>query len=152
MRTMIGLMPGPESPPNLLPIAGRKLLTSILRPRMGFDTTSASAPAASAALAMATTSPALGESLHQIGLSVVLRMRLMTFNVCSSCSAKFPPFGSRVGHELLTWRASISGPLTSRALADVTGAEPAGHDLLEGHLAGNAARLADALHQLKQAV
>src|SRR5262249_23525575 len=102
MRTMIGLMPGPERPPNLLPIAGRKLLTSFLGPRMVFDTPSASAPAASAALAMATTSPALGESLHQIGLSVVLRMRLMTLNVCSSCSAKLPPLGSRVGHEMLT--------------------------------------------------
>src|SRR6266516_558225 len=53
MRTMIGLMAGPERPPNLLPIAGRKLLTSILRPRMVFYTTSASAPAASAALAIA---------------------------------------------------------------------------------------------------
>src|SRR5439155_788394 len=59
MRTMIGLMPGPERPPNLLPIEGRKVLTSILSPRIVFDTTSASAPAASAALAMATTSPAL---------------------------------------------------------------------------------------------
>src|SRR5262249_9195495 len=96
---------------------GRKLLTSILRPRMVFDTTSASAPAASAALAMATTSPALGESLHQIGLSVGLRMRLMTLNVCSSCSAKLPPFGSRVGHEMLTSRTSILDTLASRALA-----------------------------------
>src|SRR5258708_35502436 len=113
MRTMIGLMPGPESPPNLLPIAGRKLLTSILRPRMVFDTTSASAPAASAALAMATTSPALGESLHQIGLSVVLRGRVMTLYVCSSCSAEVPPFGSRLGHELLTSSASISDPLAA---------------------------------------
>src|ERR671935_3272076 len=98
MRTMIGLMPGPERPPNLLPIEGRKVFTSILRPRIVFETTSASAPAASAALAMPTTSPALGESLHQIGLSVVVRVRRMTLNVCSSCSAELPPLGARVGH------------------------------------------------------
>src|SRR5262249_60528531 len=97
MRMMIGLMPGPESPPNLLPIAGRKLLTSILRPRMVFDTTSPSAPAASAALAMATTSPALGESLHQIGLSVVFRMEVLTLNVCSSCHGELPAFRARRG-------------------------------------------------------
>src|SRR5258705_6215074 len=110
-------MPGPGGPSTWWLVGGGNLLASIWSRRMVFDTTSASAPAASAALAMATTSPALGESLHQIGLSVVLRMRLMTLNVCSSCSAKLPPFGSRVGHEILTSRTSISDPLTSRAMA-----------------------------------
>src|SRR5215831_12441784 len=38
------------------------------------------------------------------------------------------------------------------AHADVAGAEPAGHDLFHRHLPGNAVRLADALHQLKQPV
>src|SRR5580700_6335164 len=77
MRTMMGLTPGPEMPPYLLPIAGRKVSMLILSPRMVLETTSASAPAASAALAIATTSPALGDSLHHTGLRVALRMRVI---------------------------------------------------------------------------
>src|SRR5260370_42042614 len=117
MRSLRGWRRGPGSPEILLRLGGGNVLTSFLRERRVLLATSAWAPAAWAALGMATTSPALGESLHQIGLSVVLRMRLMTLNVCSSCSAKLPPFGSRVGHEMLTSRTSISDPLTSRAMA-----------------------------------
>src|SRR5438046_1324523 len=76
MRTMIGLMPGPERPPNLLPIAGRKVFTSILRPRSVFETTSASAPAASAGLPVPGTSAESGESLRPIGVSAVARRRV----------------------------------------------------------------------------
>src|SRR5207245_10829188 len=97
MRTMIGLMPGPESPPNLLPIAGRNVLMSILRPRIVFDTTSASAPASSADLAMATTSQELGECLHKIGLFLVWRLRLMSLIVRSLLLAQIPPFGLCIG-------------------------------------------------------
>src|SRR3984893_14782480 len=70
MRTMMGFTPGPEMPPNLLRIAGRNVSMLILSPRMVLEMTSASAPAASAALAIATTSPAFGDSLHHTGLSV----------------------------------------------------------------------------------
>src|SRR5580704_13396967 len=81
MRMMIGLTPGPEMPPYLLPIAGRNVSILIFSPRIVLDTTSASAPAAAAALAIATTSPALGESLHHTGFAVALRMRLITLKV-----------------------------------------------------------------------
>src|SRR5262249_61386844 len=108
MRTMIGLIPGPDIPPNLLQIAGRYVSVLIFRPRIVFDTTSASAPARSAALATATTSPALGDNFTHICLSVVARMSFTTLYVCSSCSAKVPPLGSRGGQEKLTSRALIS--------------------------------------------
>ena len=49
MRTMIGLMPGPDKPPNLLPIAGRNVSVSIFNPKIVFATTSASAPPPSGA-------------------------------------------------------------------------------------------------------
>src|SRR5882672_2819135 len=78
MRMVIGLTPGPEMPPNLLPMAGRKVSMLIFNPRMVFETTSASAPADSAAIAMAVTSPALGESFTHTGLFVAPRMRLVT--------------------------------------------------------------------------
>src|SRR6516165_5431091 len=81
MRMMIGFMPGPDSPPNLLPIAGRNVSVLILSPRIVFDTTNASAPARSAALATATTSPALGDNFTHIGLSVVARMSFTTLYV-----------------------------------------------------------------------
>src|SRR6516162_1973366 len=117
MRTMIGLMPGPDSPPNLLPIAGRNVSVFILSPRIVFDTTSASAPARSAALATATTSPAFGDNFTHIGLLVVARMSFTTLYVCSSCRAKLPPLGSRVGQEILTSSTSIADLATSRAMA-----------------------------------
>src|SRR5262249_61295931 len=117
MRTMIGLIPGPDSPPNLLPIAGRNVSVLIFRPRIVFDTTSASAPARSAALATATTSPALGDNFTHIGFSVVARMILTTLYVCSSCSPKLPPLGARGGQQILTSRTPSADLPTSRAHA-----------------------------------
>src|SRR5689334_20216517 len=114
---MIGFIPGPDNPPNLLPIAGRKVSVLIFNPKIVFDTTSALAPARSAALATATTSPALGDNFTQTGLSVVARMSFTTLYVCSSCSAKLPPLGSRVGQEMLTSSTSIADFATSRAMA-----------------------------------
>ena len=78
MRTMIGLMPGPDKPPNLLPIAGRNVSVLIFSPRIVLATTNASAPARSAACATVTISPALGDSFTQTGFSVVARMSLTT--------------------------------------------------------------------------
>ncbi len=71
-------MPGPDKPPNLLPMAGRNVSVSILSPRMVLATTSASAPARSAACATVTMSPALGDSFTQMGLAVVARMSFIT--------------------------------------------------------------------------
>src|SRR5215831_12840645 len=122
MRTMIGFTPGPEMPPYLLPIAGRNVSVLILSPRMVLAMTSASAPAASAAFAIATTSPALGDSLHHTGFLVALRMRLITLKVWSSCMAKLPPPGLRVGHEILTSMTSTSGTSTSRVIASKSSA------------------------------
>ncbi len=110
-------MPGPDKPPNLLPIAGRNVSVLILSPRIVFATTSALAPARSAALATATTSPAFGDSLTQTDLSVVARISRTTFSVCSSCRAKLPPLGSRVGQEIFTSSTSMSDLATSRAMA-----------------------------------
>src|SRR5579883_3339824 len=101
MRTMIGLMPGPDKPPNLLPMAGRKVSVLIFRPKMVLATTSALAPARSAACATVTISPALGDSLTHTGLSVVARMSLTTSWVCSACRAKLPPFETPVVRYLM---------------------------------------------------
>ena len=71
-------MPGPDIPPNLLPIAGRKVSVLIFRPSSVFEMVSASAPAFSAALAIGSMSPALGESFAHSGLSVARRTRPTT--------------------------------------------------------------------------
>src|SRR5918995_1899186 len=73
MRSRMGLMPGPDIPPYLLPMEGRKVSVLIFKPSRVFATVSASAPPFSAALAMDSISPALGESLAHMGLSVAGR-------------------------------------------------------------------------------
>src|SRR5260370_23721200 len=100
MRTMMGFTPGPEMPPYLLPIAGRKVSMLILSPRMVLAMTSASAPAVSAALAVATTAPAFGDSLPHKGFAVALRMRHITFKGGSSCMAELAAPGLAVGHDI----------------------------------------------------
>src|SRR5947209_7392306 len=90
--------------------------TLIFSPRMVFDTVMAFAPARSAASATAVISPALGESFAHKGLSVIARHALTTLYVVSSFSAKLPPPGCLVGHEILSSIADTPWTLTSRAI------------------------------------
>src|SRR3954464_2239070 len=95
----------------------RRVSTSILRPRIVLDTVMASAPPRSAASATAVISPALGDSFAHSGFSVIERHAFTTLYVVSSFSAKLPPPGCRVGHEMLSSITSTLGTLTSRAIA-----------------------------------
>ena len=81
MRRMIGLSAGDTSPPNLLPSAGRKLSVRIFSDRNVLAMTRQSALASSAARAIDTISPALGDSLTQSGLLVLARMARMQSRV-----------------------------------------------------------------------
>src|SRR5437879_5777276 len=96
----MGLSAGETNPPNLLPSAGRKLSVRIFNDRNVFAITRQSAPASSAARAIETMSPALGESLTHSGLVVAARMAPTAFLAWSSCIAKLPPVALRVGQEI----------------------------------------------------
>ena len=73
MRKATGLMAGPDNPPVTLASTGRRVFTSIAIPTNVLMSESASAPASTQALAMATTSVTLGESLTIRGLLVAAR-------------------------------------------------------------------------------
>ena len=73
MRTAIGLIAGPLSPPKMFDSCGRRVSTSIDIARKVFTKETASAPACSAAFAILAISVTLGLSLGKIGSLVVLR-------------------------------------------------------------------------------
>jgi hypothetical protein len=75
------LSAGDTSPPNLLPRAGRKLSVRILSDRKVLAITRQSAPAVSAAFAIETMSPALGESFTHSGFLVLARIAVMQSRV-----------------------------------------------------------------------
>ena len=62
MRTAIGLIAGPESPPVLFAMRGRRVSTSIERDKKVLTRDSASAPAFSAQRAICAMEVTLGES------------------------------------------------------------------------------------------
>ena len=67
------------------------------------------------------------------------------YHPTASCRSNTGPFDANAAQLLLA--VDLEG-----AHADVAGPEPASHDLLHGDLAGNAVRLAEAFHQLKEPV
>ena len=73
MRTAIGLMAGPESPPVPKEMRGRAVSGSIAMPTKVLTSERMSAPASRAACADSTRSGALGESLTISGLPVAAR-------------------------------------------------------------------------------
>ena len=136
---MIGLMPGPDKPPNLLPIAGRNVSVLILSPNIVFATTSALAPARSAAdnVMLGTTTirvhinvmPWLRHSGRiylalpaqqpgPIGLSWITQGRLLPGQVRSGNRVLVyaGPITTPFMEDTLTFEFSVAGSLMQRAV------------------------------------
>src|SRR5947199_9148328 len=73
MRSAIGLMAGPERPPKIVAILGRRVRASIAIPVMVLMIDRASAPLSAHAFASATMSEVLGVSLIQSGFLIAAR-------------------------------------------------------------------------------
>jgi hypothetical protein len=78
MRTAIGRMAGPLSPPTMFESFGRLVSTSIAMARNVLTSETASAPASSAAFAMALTSVTFGVSFGITGSRVAARTAATT--------------------------------------------------------------------------
>ena len=115
MRTTIGRIAGPDRPPVTLPSFGRWLSISTAMARKVLATTSASAPAASAARPISAMSVTLGDSFAQIGSDVRRRIAATARSVDWTSLAKAWPSASRLGQEILTSIAATPGRLTSSA-------------------------------------
>jgi hypothetical protein len=102
-------------PPMTLPRHGLKVCRSIAIDRMVLATTTASAPAASAARATSAMSPVLGVSLTQSGSDVARRSCRTTFSVEAARIAKALPSSSIFGQEMLASIAATPGTLSSAA-------------------------------------
>ena len=115
MRTAIGRMAGPESPPVPKARRGTRRSTSIARPSSVLMQESASAPASSHTRANTLTSVTLGESLGMTGRRVALRTAETTSWVMrGSPPNAMPPFLT-LGQEMLTSRAATPGTSAIRA-------------------------------------
>ena len=74
----MGLIAGPDSPPWMLPITGRRVRTSIAMPMIVLITASASVPASMQRRAFSRMSVWLGDSLVMSGLRVTARQAATT--------------------------------------------------------------------------
>ena len=117
MRTATGLTQGPERPPVMLPSTGRNLLMSISMPSSVLMSDTASAPAASTALAIATMSVTFGESLRMTGFFVCALASRTTAEAASGSVPKTMPPSLTFGHETLSSMAATPG--TSRRPASL---------------------------------
>ena len=91
-------MAGPERPPVTLAIFGRRVRTSIAMPTSVLMSESASAPASSAARAIARMSVTFGDSFGMTGRPVASRAAFTTWYVSfGSVEKSSPP--ATLGHE-----------------------------------------------------
>ena len=114
MRKATGLIAGPDNPPVTLASTGRRVFTSIAIPTNVLMSESASAPASTQALAMATTSVTLGESLTIKGLLVAARQAATTPAAQAGSLPKRMPPSLTLGHEIFISSAATSGTASSR--------------------------------------
>ena len=102
-------MAGPERPPITLPSLGLRVSGSIAMPSSVFATTSASAPASSAARAISATSATFGVSLAQIGTRAQRLISAIARCVSFADMAKARPSASMFGQEMLASIAATPG-------------------------------------------
>ena len=115
-RSATGRMPGPLTPPPTAPSAGRRASTSMARPRIVLTSTSALAPAPSAAPATSTRSGVLGLSLAHSGRPAA-RQASTTSAVARAECANIRDRSSRFGQLALTSTAATSAPASASAAA-----------------------------------
>src|SRR5207244_11303504 len=109
MRTITGRMAGPDRPPITLPSLGLRVSVSIDMPSSVLATTSASAPASSAARAISAMSATLGVSLAQIGTRAERLISQIARCVSFADMAKARPSASMFGQEMLASIAATPG-------------------------------------------
>src|SRR5258708_6187535 len=99
IRTAIGLIAGPERPPVLLAIRGRRVSTSIDRDKKVFTRESALAPAFSAQRAIWAIDVTLGESLTMRGRRETALVRVTSWSRMPVSVPKTIPPCWVLGHE-----------------------------------------------------
>ena len=102
MRTAIGRIAGPLSPPTMFVSFGRRVCTSIAIARNVLTSEMASAPASSAALAKDATSVTFGVSLGITGRRVTLRTALTTSCVPGRLQPNWMPPSLMFGQEMFS--------------------------------------------------
>src|SRR5262245_3250592 len=107
MRSVIGRIAGPESPPVMVWILGLNVSVSMAIPRNVFATVNASAPASSAARASSEMSVTFGESLMITGLRERALSMLTSCRVNSGLWPKTIPPCLVFGQEMLISYAAI---------------------------------------------
>ena len=107
MRTATGKIAGPENPPIVLAITGRRRTGSMRMPSIVLMRHNPSAPARSHARAIATMSVTLGDSLMTTGLA-----RVTSAAASGDVPNDIPPCRT-LGHETFT---SISPTCSSRSI------------------------------------
>ena len=109
MRSAIGRIAGPESPPNTFDRTGRRVATSISIACTALISEIPSAPSSSHTFAMSAIRVTLGESFTRSGPSVAARTdRTSSPNKFGSCPNSMPP-AFTCGHEALISIPAIRG-------------------------------------------
>src|SRR5580692_1931742 len=122
----MGLIAGQDRPPMILPRQGLKVSRSMAIARMVLATTSASAPASSAARATSGRSPVFGVNFTQSGNDVAARRWRTTDSVEEARIANALPSSSILGHEMLASIAATPARVNSlarRAKSSAVGAD-----------------------------
>src|SRR5215468_559401 len=140
-----------------MPLVGRPM--ELIMPPSTSDTRGGGLPARNSRdTVFATSAPSRFKSITcarsvekhpDAGMIGFLSVTLPIFTLMSTIRP--PPADRTPAHRYRPAQLLLAVDLEG-AHADVTRAEPAGHHLLHGDLAGDAVRLAEALHQLEQPV
>ena len=102
IRSAIGLMAGPESPPVMVESSGLRVLASTAIPSKVFITDKLSAPSASTARAISATSVTFGESFTINSFLYTFRTALTTSEASGQLTPKAIPPSFTFGHEILS--------------------------------------------------
>ena len=103
----MGLMAGPDKPPEVLPRTGRRLCASMAMPMTVLITARASLPASTHRRAFSAMSVWFGDSLAISGLSVARRQASTTRADMAGSLPKLTPPASIFGQEMLISMASM---------------------------------------------
>ena len=117
LASAIGLMAGPDNPPNIFPSFGLKLSISIAVPITVFTNDIASAPPLRALVAVSIKLSLFGLNFAIKGISKIFLTEFITDSTWSGIEQKAIPPLSTFGHEKFISTAIISSFMTFTSLA-----------------------------------
>ena len=117
LSSAIGLIAGPDKPPWMLPITGRRVFTSIAMPMIVLITARPSLPASMQRRAFSLMSVWFGDSLVMSGLLVTARHAATTRADISGTLPNCTPPSLMFGHEMLISMASIGESSNRRVVS-----------------------------------